>query len=193
MYCSTRSRPLNINPSMSSQLSLRTPRAGKGWSKPGTMAMRLKIAKRCMSDWVAVDTSVLVGMLNPRDQWHDTAVLLFTRLQDEADAQLVIFDCVLAESVSVICRRFEEKGRLAEVAGFLPRVETQFPSDLVTWIMPEAPRCYGEVLALMRQTNGRLNFNDALIALLCRSSHIYRIASFDIDFDLIPWVTRIQE
>lgn len=145
-----------------------------------------------MTDLVAIDTSVLVGVLNPRDHWHETAVSLFTRLQASKETQLVIYDCVLAECVSVVCRRLEEKRRLAEVAGFLQKIEAQFSREMVTWILPEAPKFYSGVLALMRQTNGRLNFNDALIALACQSGNIPQIASFDTDFDMISWVKRIQ-
>lgn len=36
-----------------------------------------------------------------------------------------------------------------------------------------------------------LNFHDALIALACREREIPVIASFDPDFDLIPWLSRL--
>ncbi len=38
---------------------------------------------------------------------------------------------------------------------------------------------------------GALNFNDALIALACRERGIPSIASFDADFDQVPWLRRL--
>lgn len=43
----------------------------------------------------------------------------------------------------------------------------------------------------MEQTNGVLNFHDALIALACREREIPLIASFDPDFDQIIWLHRL--
>jgi predicted nucleic acid-binding protein len=50
---------------------------------------------------------------------------------------------------------------------------------------------YEPILALVEETNGVLNFHDALIALACREREIPVIASFDPDFDLIPWLNRL--
>jgi predicted nucleic acid-binding protein len=43
------------------------------------------------------------------------------------------------------------------------------------------------------KTTGALNFNDALIALACRDLSILAIASFDTDFDRIPWLHRLSQ
>jgi predicted nucleic acid-binding protein len=40
---------------------------------------------------------------------------------------------------------------------------------------------------------GNLNFNDALIALSCHHRDIPFIASFDRDFDNVPWLQRIAK
>ena len=44
----------------------------------------------------------------------------------------------------------------------------------------------------MRASRAELNFNGALIALVCRKRAIPAIASFDGDFDAIEWVARLQ-
>lgn len=144
-----------------------------------------------MINLVAVDTSVLVGLLNPQDHWHQSAVELCVRLESQPGTQLVIFDCVIAETISVICRRLEEKRRIAEATDFLEKIETEFPPQLITWILPELPQLYTAVVALIKQTEGRLNFNDSLIALCCQRGGIHQIASFDADFDLVPWLERL--
>jgi predicted nucleic acid-binding protein len=43
---------------------------------------------------------------------------------------------------------------------------------------------------LVQQTEGRINFHDALIALACKELDISVIISFDNDFDEISWLER---
>jgi predicted nucleic acid-binding protein len=50
---------------------------------------------------------------------------------------------------------------------------------------------YPDVLSLIQTSSGELNFNDALIALVCRERDIPAIASFDADFDQVAWLKRI--
>jgi predicted nucleic acid-binding protein len=50
---------------------------------------------------------------------------------------------------------------------------------------------YEPILALVEQSNGALNFHDALIALACQEREIAAIASFDPDFDQVPWLSRL--
>jgi predicted nucleic acid-binding protein len=168
---------------------------------------------------VAVDSSVLVGLINPRDLWRDRALALRDALLT-AGAELLYFDCVVTESISAAVRRLHEKGRSAEVEpllracpkitsyfypGFpsknyevdngrpLRRLNSQIPRGTITWIFPDAPNLYSEVLDLICSSSGALNFNDALIALACRQRGIPTIASFDTDFDHIPWLRRLAQ
>lgn len=55
------------------------------------------------------------------------------------------------------------------------------------------PRLYVDALDLLRNSNGDLNFNDALIALAYRKREIPTIASFDADFDRVDWLKRTAE
>jgi predicted nucleic acid-binding protein len=43
----------------------------------------------------------------------------------------------------------------------------------------------------MESFGGELNFNDNLIALLCQEQTIPLLASFDKDFDKVPWLKRV--
>lgn len=139
---------------------------------------------------VALDSSVLVALLNPNDVWHDRAVTL-QEVVARAETTVIYFDCVVAESVSAVARRLHEKGRGAEIEGLLQRLETHVPTDLITWILPDAPRLYAETIGLVRSSQGELNFNDALISLACRERQIEAIVSFDPDFDKVAWLRRI--
>lgn len=138
----------------------------------------------------ALDSSVLVALLNPNDVWHDRAVALQEAVV-RAETTVVYFDCVVAESISAVARRLHEKGRGAEIDGLLDRLETHVPTDLITWILPDVPRLHTETIGLVRASRGELNFNDALISLACRERQIEAIVSFDPDFDQVAWLKRI--
>jgi predicted nucleic acid-binding protein len=138
----------------------------------------------------AIDSSVLVALLNPRDMWRAQALSLQDALLD-AGATPVYFDCVAAEAISAATRRLYEKGRVAEVGALLDRLSAQVPPDMLTWILPDVPRVYAQVLGLIRSSSGELNFHDALVALACRERGIPTIASFDPDFDRVPWLKRL--
>lgn len=137
-----------------------------------------------------MDSSVLVALLNLGDLWHERAVALSESLLG-ADATVIYFDCAVIEAVSAAARRLHEKGRGADVKVMLERLNKYAPPDDVTWILPEVPRLYLEALDLIRSRSGELNFNDALIALACREREIGLIASFDPDFDRLPWLKRV--
>lgn len=45
----------------------------------------------------------------------------------------------------------------------------------------------------MRRSAGKLNFHDALIALLCKEQHVSALVSFDRDFDDLDWLMRVDQ
>jgi len=115
---------------------------------------------------IVIDASVLVGLLVPDDVWHARAVALWETIKRTGHSA-VYFDCVAAESISVITRRLHEKGRTTDIEAVLDRLQAQVPSPVITWIPPDVPGLYNDVLSLIRSSLGALNFNDALIALAC--------------------------
>lgn len=139
---------------------------------------------------VAIDSSLLVGLLVPNDLWHPRAVALQDALAASGHTVLY-FDCVAAESASVAARRLHERGLGTEIGTLMARLEVHVPPASITWILPDVPRLYADVLALIRSSSGRLNFNDALIALACREREIPAIASFDADFEEVTWLRRL--
>ena len=140
---------------------------------------------------ITLDTSVLVGLLNPRDLWHPKAVALENQLVSDGD-ELIYFDCVLAETISTITRRLHEKNRVTEIASMVDALDARLPKENITWIFPDVQRLYPRIMELVRMTQGVLNFNDALIALACQERSIEYVASFDADFDRIAWLQRIS-
>lgn len=134
----------------------------------------------------------LVGLIDQRDTWHHDSVALKDALKD-VQAQLIYFDCVINETISVLARRAKERGQSEAFATLSDRLAKQVPKDAVTWVSGETQRLYSEILDWLQSTAGDLNFHDALIALNCRDLGIELIASFDRDFDQIPWLTRIAD
>ena len=141
---------------------------------------------------VVIDTSVLVGVLYPRDHRHTQAQALVNDIVD-AGYGLVYFDCVVAETISVIVRRAEEQHYQGDIAVLFQLLKTRIPAENITWIFDGVSRLYDAVLDMMQTSNGTLNFNDALIALACQQRNILSIASFDTDFDQISWLRRLPQ
>jgi predicted nucleic acid-binding protein len=131
-------------------------------------------------------------MLNPRDICHPRAETLLTALRD-AGFTLLNFDCAVAEAASTLMRRLHEQKRSAEIPVILDALNAQVPHHVITWTFLDIPRLYPQVLDLMRDSSGELNFNDALTALACRERGIPAIASFDADFDQVAWLKRVAE
>lgn len=140
---------------------------------------------------IGIDTSILVGLLDPKDKWHAASVRLQQSLQ-ERQIEVVVFDCVVAEAISAIVRRMQEQGRLAEFPEVATRILSEYPVEEILWILPDVPDFYNEIFALMQSSQGELNFNDALIALSCRERNIHYVVSFDRDFDQLSWLKRIS-
>lgn len=144
-----------------------------------------------MSRRVALDTSYVIGLLDDRDIWHAPSLEVQAGLR-AAGFQLYVFDCVVSEVASTLARRVHEKRRTAELASLLDQLKTRFPARRITWVYPDLPALYDDVLALVETSGGALGFNDALIALSCRMRRIPYLASFDADFDQVDGLIRLS-
>lgn len=141
---------------------------------------------------IGIDTSVLIGLLDPKDVWHEPAIALKQALMTH-DADIAVFDCVLAEAISTMARRIHEQRRTSDLDRLVGRIVSDYPIEDVLWVLPDVPVLYTEIIGLVRASGGALNFNDALIALSCRHREIPLIASFDHDFDRLEWLQRIAQ
>ena len=143
-----------------------------------------------MTTKIGLDTNLVIGMLDEQDIWHAPTLELFAALKAH-DFEPVVFDCVLTEAISTLARRTHEKRRTAQVSTLLARLKAEFPTKSIVWLYPDLPHLYDDVVALVEQTDGEMNFNDALIALSCRNRNIPFLASFDADFDRVDWLKRV--
>jgi len=141
---------------------------------------------------IGIDTSVLIGLLDPKDVWHEPATALKQALKAHG-ADVAVFDCVLAEAISTMARRIHEQRRTADLDRLVTRILTNYPTEDILWVLPDVPVLYTEIVELVRSSHGELNFNDALIALSCHHRGIPLIASFDRDFDQLSWLRRVAQ
>lgn len=145
-----------------------------------------------MASEIVIDANILVALVDRRDKWHPQAVALRDALVDH-HARLIYFDCVVNETVGVIGRRAEEQKRSDQFGELLDDLSRRIPTPSITWISREGERLHEQVLALCRVHGGRLNYNDALMAVFCRERGIRWIVSFDRDFDELSWLARISD
>lgn len=139
---------------------------------------------------VIFDANFLVAILDERDIWHPKAVTLLNTLRTR-DVKVVYLDCVVNEVVSVLGRRFEERGRTNEFGRVLRKLKKLVPETGITWVYPRVPELYKPILDLVGEHKGKLNFHDALIALVSQEMGVSYIVSFDRDFDEIAWLKRV--
>jgi len=137
-----------------------------------------------------LDSSFLVALIDEKDRWRNTAVLIQKALKKKK-ARLVYLDCAVNEMISVIARRLEEKGRSQEFTLALQKMEQAIPAKRITWMYPEVRRLYPEILIVIKEHEGKLNFHDALMVLAAREMDIPHIVSFDQDFDEVEGIERI--
>jgi predicted nucleic acid-binding protein len=130
----------------------------------------------------AIDTNILVALVDSHDQWHARARALRDALKAAA-VEIVYFDSVFNEAISVLARRAQEQGRSHQFTSLVDALMHQVPVGVIVWLSSETQRLYGQVIELVRNTSGDLNFHDALIALGCQELGVRVIASFDRDFD----------
>jgi predicted nucleic acid-binding protein len=138
---------------------------------------------------VVLDANYLVAWLDPKDSLHRKANDIDDALGDRLERLVV--DIAVSEALNVVARRCEEQKRSGEFLSLVDFFESYAPESRTTWISPLMREFYPESIKLLRRYSGRLNFNDALIALFMKHNNFLYLASFDTDFDLIPEIRRI--
>ena len=150
---------------------------------------------------VVLDANVLVGFLDKGDSLHERALDLLDRLEKDGH-DFVLLDICVAEAISVLCRRSEERtkrkaaGRRTkeppDLDAILNEAEAWAREGEIRWVAKEAERLHADIFDLLRTSDGALNFNDALLVVLEREAMIDNLASFDTDFDLVDGFRRIE-
>lgn len=139
---------------------------------------------------VIVDTNVIVSLIDEKDKWHNRSLELIARADSEG-WKGVILDLILFEAISVISKRLNERGRPDDVSEKIDKIVEIFLKQ-VTWTGNMIGLWFGEIIDIVKRSNGRLNFNDAFIVVFCLKNGINFILSFDRDFDEIDFIKRIE-
>lgn len=114
---------------------------------------------------VALDANVIVGILYEGDVHHQRAKQLRSELRRDGH-EVVILDFLLHEAVSVLCRRAKErKVNPPDLRAALGVVRGWFESGGIRLVGRESERLAADVLDVVSESNGVLNFNDASGAL----------------------------
>lgn len=137
-----------------------------------------------------LDANVLVAWLDAADSLHARAHDLMTQLEQDG-TNPVLLDVLVGEAVSVLCRRFRERRRTGDLAAMLADFRRRIDPSAIMWVGSEAERLYEDILDFVASTGGRLNFNDAFIAVLQREGRIGPVATFDAGFDAVPGFVRV--
>jgi predicted nucleic acid-binding protein len=141
---------------------------------------------------VVLDANVLVGYLDANDVHHARAASLVDRVE-AAGHRGVLLDVIVAEAVSVLCRRARErKANPPDLSVVLRQIRSWHDAGEIEPSSQDRPRFFGEVLDVVEATKGVLNFNDAILVVLQRDAVIDDVASFDEGFDVVPGFRRLS-
>lgn len=141
---------------------------------------------------IIYDANFLVAFIDKNDKWHRKAVDIHEEIKAR-DFGIIYFDCVANEVISVLGKRFEEKGMAIKFKEVMSRFKEVVPKGKLSWIYSHIGSYYDEILTFMADSGGKLNFHDALIALVAKENEFKYIVSLDQDFDEIEWLVRIKD
>jgi len=149
------------------------------------MTVHISMMAECV-----LDANVLVAWIDSADSLHARAHDLMARLEQDG-TEPVLLDILVSETVSVLCRRFRERRQRGDLAAMLAEFRRRIDPSAIQWVGTYSGRLYETILSQVAATDGRLNFNDAFIAVLQSEGRIGPVATFDSGFDAVPGFVRI--
>jgi hypothetical protein len=106
---------------------------------------------------VIIDTSMLVPRLDVRDSIRQPALHLWLALE-QGKWDVIVFDCVANETISVLCRRFIERQQYAEWPMAFARFQAFCHQHPPYWSSRRIESVFSAILDLIDQHAGRLIF-----------------------------------
>jgi predicted nucleic acid-binding protein len=143
-----------------------------------------------MTNKIIADTNVLVGLYDEKDVWNRQARRLMEEMR-KASVDLVLLDCVANEVFTVLARRLREGKRQENLIPIFRKLKTDLSKDKITNSYQLIEINYNEIIDIIVESKGKINFHDALIITFAFSQNISFIASFDTNFDGITGITRL--
>lgn len=143
-----------------------------------------------MTNKIIIDTNVLVGLYDEKDVWNRPARYLMENLK-KALIDLILLDCVVNETFTVLARRLREGKRQDNLTSVFKKLKADLSKDKITNSYQLIETNYKEIINRIIESNGKINFHDALIITFAFNQNISFIASFDTNFDGITGITRL--
>jgi predicted nucleic acid-binding protein len=128
---------------------------------------------------IVLDANVLVGYFDRNDTLRQHALEVVQRLKEAGDTP-VMLDFLVAEAVSVICRRTQQrKTNPPDLRAIVTDVKAIFEQGRIEFVSEDVESRFGKVLDLVRSSNGAVNFHDATLLVLQEDGTIGPVATFD--------------
>ncbi len=128
---------------------------------------------------IVLDANVVIGWLDEYDSLGGRASKVVQDILAAGDI-LLLLDFVVAESISVICGRASERKRnIPDLPAILDKVNRWYQRNEIEFLQRELEELYPDVLDVIRQSGGALNFNDAALVALQLRGFIGDVATFD--------------
>lgn len=140
---------------------------------------------------VVLDANVIVGWLDKADVHNARATELIDGLKRDGHVAL-LFDVFVAEAVSVICRRAQERrSKSTDLSMATSVVRRWHEAGQIAPVSGDVGRRFGAIMDVVEASAGALNFNDALLVVLQREGAIGDVASFDRALDTAEGFRRL--
>lgn len=146
--------------------------------------------RRSAMNRLLLDTSFIIALVDSKDQHHKKALEIESRIK-EKEVEIICMDCIVNEVYSVIARKLIEREMSKEFSKMADLITNFFENVDIINAYRYLPKIHSKVINLMVQTEGRLNYHDALIALSSKQENIKKIVTLDNDFDEIKWLARV--
>lgn len=141
---------------------------------------------------IFMDTNFIVSFLDEKDVLHKKAVELHHQ-KIANHTEIFLSDVILNEVHSVLARKNSEgKYNPDFLKKFMEKFNEFLQDKPILCLYEILTENYKNVLRLLKESQGRLNFHDCLIAIFLKEVPRVKLVSFDSDFDHVPWIRRIH-
>jgi predicted nucleic acid-binding protein len=139
---------------------------------------------------ILIDTNAFVSLIDSSDKWHNRTNQIINNL--DKNSTIILLDIVINETINVLSKRLEEKGKSDLFPLLIEKIENDYPEERIYWTGDLNKIYYHKIINLLKTKKGILNFNDSFIVLYMQENHIKKIISFDKDFDEIDKIERLK-
>ncbi len=84
-----------------------------------------------MTNKIIIDTNVIVGLYDEKDVWHRQAKCLMEYFK-KVSLDLVLLDCIVNETFTVLARRLREAKRQASLISTFKKLKEDISNDKIT-------------------------------------------------------------